>query len=63
MQDRLMQFTDGNRAYFADTAQIQAAKGSTQIADAMRALPQRARSLLDCRDFLHRLIKIYSDQK
>jgi acetylornithine deacetylase/succinyl-diaminopimelate desuccinylase-like protein len=32
------QFTDGNRAYFAGMAKIQAAKGNTEVADAMRAL-------------------------
>jgi acetylornithine deacetylase/succinyl-diaminopimelate desuccinylase-like protein len=32
------QFTDGSRAYFTGMAKIQAAKGNTQIADAMRAL-------------------------
>src|SRR6202166_3299712 len=32
------QFTDGNRAYFTGMAEIQAAKGDTQVADAMRAL-------------------------
>jgi acetylornithine deacetylase/succinyl-diaminopimelate desuccinylase-like protein len=32
------QFTDGNRAYFTGMAKIQAAKGNTEIADAMRAL-------------------------
>jgi len=32
------QFTDGNRAYFAGMAKIQAAKGNTQVADAMSAL-------------------------
>jgi acetylornithine deacetylase/succinyl-diaminopimelate desuccinylase-like protein len=32
------QFTDGNRAYFTGMAKIQAAKGNTGIADAMRAL-------------------------
>ena len=32
------QFTDGNRAYFTGMAEIQAAKGDTQAADAMRAL-------------------------
>lgn len=32
------QFTDGSRAYFSGMAQIQAAKGNTQVADAMRAL-------------------------
>ena len=32
------QFTDGNRAYFTGMAQIQAAKGNTEVADAMRAL-------------------------
>jgi len=31
------QFTDGNRAYFQGMAQIEAAKGDTAIADAMRA--------------------------
>ena len=34
------QFTDGNRAYFAGMAKIQAAKGETTIADAMNALVQ-----------------------
>src|SRR6202023_1334634 len=32
------QFTDGNRAYFTGMAEIQAAKGDTPVADAMRAL-------------------------
>jgi acetylornithine deacetylase/succinyl-diaminopimelate desuccinylase-like protein len=32
------QFTDGNRAYFAGMAKIQAAKGNTEVAGAMRAL-------------------------
>ncbi|GAC1672702.1 MAG: M20/M25/M40 family metallo-hydrolase [Steroidobacteraceae bacterium] len=32
------QFTDGNRAYFAGMAKIQAAKGNTEVAEAMRAL-------------------------
>jgi acetylornithine deacetylase/succinyl-diaminopimelate desuccinylase-like protein len=32
------QFTDGNRAYFVGMAKIQAAKGNTEVADAMRAL-------------------------
>ncbi len=32
------QFTDANRAYFAGMAQIQAAKGNADVADAMRAL-------------------------
>jgi acetylornithine deacetylase/succinyl-diaminopimelate desuccinylase-like protein len=32
------QFTDGNRAYFTGMADIQAAKGDTPVADAMRAL-------------------------
>ncbi len=32
------QFTDGNRAYFTGMAQIQAAKGNAEAADAMRAL-------------------------
>src|ERR1035438_4757883 len=32
------QFTDGNRAYFTGMAKIQAAKGNTEVADAMRAL-------------------------
>ena len=32
------QFTDGNRAYFTGMAKIQAAKGNTDVADAMRAL-------------------------
>jgi acetylornithine deacetylase/succinyl-diaminopimelate desuccinylase-like protein len=32
------QFTDGNRAYFAGMSKIQAAKGNTEVADAMRAL-------------------------
>jgi acetylornithine deacetylase/succinyl-diaminopimelate desuccinylase-like protein len=32
------QFTDGNRAYFTGMAQIQAAKGNKDVADAMRAL-------------------------
>ena len=32
------QFTDGNRAYFAGMARIQAAKGKPEVADAMRAL-------------------------
>ncbi len=32
------QFTDGSRAYFTGMAQIQAAKGNTEAADAMRAL-------------------------
>jgi len=32
------QFTDGNRAYFAGVAKLQAAKGETGIADAMNAL-------------------------
>jgi acetylornithine deacetylase/succinyl-diaminopimelate desuccinylase-like protein len=32
------QFTDANRAYFTGMAAIQAAKGNTQVADAMRAL-------------------------
>jgi acetylornithine deacetylase/succinyl-diaminopimelate desuccinylase-like protein len=34
------QFTDGNRAYFTGMAQIQAAKGNADVADAMRALVQ-----------------------
>jgi acetylornithine deacetylase/succinyl-diaminopimelate desuccinylase-like protein len=32
------QFTDGSRAYFTGMAQIQAAKGNTEVADAMHAL-------------------------
>ncbi len=32
------QFTDGSRAYFTGMAKIQAAKGNTEVADAMRAL-------------------------
>ena len=32
------QFTDGNRAYFTGMARIQAAKGDTQVAEAMRSL-------------------------
>ena len=32
------QFTDGSRAYFTGMAKIQAAKGSTEVADAMNAL-------------------------
>jgi len=32
------QFTDGNRAYFTGMAQIQAARGDTAVADAMKAL-------------------------
>ncbi|MEA3198007.1 MAG: hypothetical protein QOF32_2059 [Gammaproteobacteria bacterium] len=32
------QFTDGSRAYFTGMARIQAAKGNTEVADAMRAL-------------------------
>jgi acetylornithine deacetylase/succinyl-diaminopimelate desuccinylase-like protein len=32
------QFTDGSRAYFAGMAKIQAAKGNTDVAEAMRAL-------------------------
>ncbi len=32
------QFTDGNRAYFTGMAKIQAAKGNTDVADAMRSL-------------------------
>jgi acetylornithine deacetylase/succinyl-diaminopimelate desuccinylase-like protein len=32
------QFTDGSRAYFTSMAQIQAAKGNAEVADAMRAL-------------------------
>jgi acetylornithine deacetylase/succinyl-diaminopimelate desuccinylase-like protein len=32
------QFTDGNRAYFTGMAQIQAAKGNNEVADAMRSL-------------------------
>ncbi|MEP6885862.1 MAG: M20/M25/M40 family metallo-hydrolase [Gammaproteobacteria bacterium] len=32
------QFTDGSRAYFSGMAKIQAAKGNTDVADAMRAL-------------------------
>jgi acetylornithine deacetylase/succinyl-diaminopimelate desuccinylase-like protein len=32
------QFTDGSRAYFTGMATIQAARGNTQVADAMRAL-------------------------
>jgi acetylornithine deacetylase/succinyl-diaminopimelate desuccinylase-like protein len=32
------QFTDGNRAYFTGMAKIQAAKGNTDVADAMQAL-------------------------
>ena len=32
------QFTDGNRAYFSGMAKIQAARGNTQIADAMNSL-------------------------
>jgi acetylornithine deacetylase/succinyl-diaminopimelate desuccinylase-like protein len=32
------QFTDGNRAYFTGMARIQAARGNTEVAEAMRAL-------------------------
>jgi acetylornithine deacetylase/succinyl-diaminopimelate desuccinylase-like protein len=32
------QFTDANRAYFSSMATIQAARGNTEVADAMRAL-------------------------
>jgi acetylornithine deacetylase/succinyl-diaminopimelate desuccinylase-like protein len=32
------QFTDGNRAYFTGMAQIQAARGDTAVADAMKSL-------------------------
>jgi acetylornithine deacetylase/succinyl-diaminopimelate desuccinylase-like protein len=32
------QFTDGSRAYFTGMAKIQATKGNTEVADAMRAL-------------------------
>jgi acetylornithine deacetylase/succinyl-diaminopimelate desuccinylase-like protein len=32
------QFTDGSRAYFTGMAKIQAARGNTEVADAMRAL-------------------------
>jgi acetylornithine deacetylase/succinyl-diaminopimelate desuccinylase-like protein len=32
------QFTDGSRGYFTGMAKIQAAKGNTEVADAMRAL-------------------------
>jgi acetylornithine deacetylase/succinyl-diaminopimelate desuccinylase-like protein len=32
------QFTDGNRAYFTGMARIQAARGNTDVAEAMRAL-------------------------
>jgi acetylornithine deacetylase/succinyl-diaminopimelate desuccinylase-like protein len=32
------QFTDANRAYFSSMASIQAARGNTEVADAMRAL-------------------------
>ncbi|HEV7613781.1 MAG TPA: M20/M25/M40 family metallo-hydrolase [Steroidobacteraceae bacterium] len=32
------QFTDGNRAYFTGMAKIQAAKGNTEVAEAMRSL-------------------------
>jgi acetylornithine deacetylase/succinyl-diaminopimelate desuccinylase-like protein len=32
------QFTDGNRAYFSGMAKIQAARGATEVADAMNAL-------------------------
>jgi len=32
------QFTDGNRAYFTGMAPLQAAKGNTDVADAMRSL-------------------------
>jgi acetylornithine deacetylase/succinyl-diaminopimelate desuccinylase-like protein len=32
------QFTDGNRAYFAGMAKIEAAKGETEVAEAMNAL-------------------------
>ncbi len=32
------QFTDGNRAYFAGMAKIRAAKGDTEVANAMNAL-------------------------
>ncbi len=32
------QFTDGSRAYFTGMAKIQAAKGNTEVAEAMRAL-------------------------
>jgi acetylornithine deacetylase/succinyl-diaminopimelate desuccinylase-like protein len=42
------QFTGGNRAYFTGMAQIQAAKGNAEVADAMRALvkdPNDARSI------------------
>jgi acetylornithine deacetylase/succinyl-diaminopimelate desuccinylase-like protein len=42
------QFTDGSRAYFTGMAKIQAAKGNTQVADAMRALvehPNDAQSI------------------
>jgi acetylornithine deacetylase/succinyl-diaminopimelate desuccinylase-like protein len=34
------QFTDGSRAYFTGMAKIQAAKGNTEVAEAMRALVQ-----------------------
>jgi len=34
------QFTDGNRAYFKSMAKVEAAKGETQIANAMNALVQ-----------------------
>jgi acetylornithine deacetylase/succinyl-diaminopimelate desuccinylase-like protein len=42
------QFTDGNRGYFTGMAQIQKAKGSTEVADAMLALvknPNDAKSI------------------
>jgi acetylornithine deacetylase/succinyl-diaminopimelate desuccinylase-like protein len=42
------QFTDGNRAYFEGMAKIEAAKGATDIAQAMRALvrdPKDAQSI------------------
>src|SRR5271165_3052720 len=42
------QFTEANRAYFSGMAQIQAAKGNSEVADAMRALvkdPNEAKAI------------------
>jgi acetylornithine deacetylase/succinyl-diaminopimelate desuccinylase-like protein len=49
------QFTDGSRAYFTSMAQIQAAKGNAEVADAMRALVKdpndaKAISLVSAKD-------------
>jgi acetylornithine deacetylase/succinyl-diaminopimelate desuccinylase-like protein len=50
-----VQFTDGSRAYFTGMAQIQAAKGNTEVAEAMRALVKdpnddRAIALVSAKD-------------